>query len=219
MTTEIKIMIIVGVASVAILFGGAWLYQATVPSAQSDVLTQHQEALVRDDSVKAVAPHQKAVVVEFGDYQCPACAAIAPQVRQLMDAHKDDVTFVFRNFPLTQIHKNAMISAQMTRIAGEQGKNSEMGDYLFAHQSEWETLVDPTDTFISYASALGMATSSIKQELSSGKYIDKINADEKDGELVGVNSTPTFFVGNSIIRSADYNALKKAVDAAVASAT
>ena len=218
MTSEIKMMIGVVAVCIIILFGGAWFYQKNNPNALSDTLTAHQEALVRDDSIKVVAPHQKVVVVEFADYQCPACGYIAPGVKELMNTYKDNVTFVYRNFPLNSIHPNAMISAQMARVAGEQGKYWEMHEKLFASQSEWENLPDPTDKFISYAEQVGMATSTIKTELSSGAFVDKINADLKDGEFLGVNSTPTFFIGNKIIRSADYNALKKAIDDAIASA-
>ncbi len=210
MTTEIKTMIGIIVVCVIILIGGAYAYQSTLPQ---DTLTKNQDALVRDNSIKVVAPHQKLVVVEFADYQCPACAYMAPKVDELMQTYKDNVTFVFRNFPLTQIHQNAIVAAQMVRIAGDQGKYWQMGDKLFASQAEWENLPDPTDQFITYAGELGLATSSIKQEIKSGLYIDRINADEKDGELLGVDSTPTFFVGNKIIRSADYNALKAAIDA------
>jgi protein-disulfide isomerase len=215
MTNEIKIMIVVLVVCVAILFGGAWLYQKNAPGEASNILTTNQEVLVREDSLKIVAPHQKVVVVEFADYQCPACAYVAPKVKELRDTYKDNVTFVYRNFPLKTIHPNSVISAQMARIAGEQGKYWEMHEKLYTSQTEWESLSDPTNIFISYAEQMGLATSSIKEKLSSGAYVDKINSDLKDGESVGVNSTPTFFVGNKIIRSADYNALKKAIDDAI----
>ena len=205
-------MLVVLIVCVAILFGGAWFYQKSAPS---NNLSTNQEALVREDSLKVVAPHEKVVVVEFADYQCPACAYIAPKVKELRDTYKDSVTFVYRNFPLKTIHPNSMISAQMARIAGEQGKLWEMHEKLYANQTEWEGLSDPTNIFISYAEQIGLVTSSIKEKLSSGVYVDKINADLKDGELVGVNSTPTFFVGDKIIRSADYNALKKAIDDAI----
>ena len=219
MTSEIKTMIIVLVVCVIILFGGAWIYQKTVPTPVTtpSILTSHQEALVRDDSIKVVAPHQKLVVVEFADYECPACAYIAPKVKEFMNTYKDNVTFVFRNFPLNTIHPNAMISAEMARIAGEQGKYWEMHDQLFTNQAEWGELSDPSDVFVSYAKKIGMDASNTKAELAKAPYADKINADEKDGVLVGVDSTPTFFVGNTIIRTADPVALKKAIDDALAS--
>ncbi len=215
MTTEIKTMLIILVGCVLILIGGSYLYQRSIPQ---PILTSHQEALVREDSIKVVAPAQKVVVVEFADYQCPACSFIAPKVKELMETYKNNVTFVYRNFPLTTIHKNAIASAQIARIAGEQGKYWEMHDTLFTNQADWESLANPTDLFIAYAERLGLATTSIRQKITSGQYVDKIQADLKDGELIGVDSTPTFFVGNIIVRGTDYVSLKKAIDDGLATA-
>ncbi len=213
MTTETKSIIIVSIVSLAILFGGAWLYQRNAPSVAPSVLTENQEALVRDSSMKLSpsASSTKVTVVEFGDYQCPACAYIEPDVEKLKADYKDRVTFVFRDFPLA-MHKNAVKAAQMTYIANEQGKYWEMHSKIYAGQKEWETLSDPADVFVSYATALGMDTTGLKEKLSSDIYQDRINKDVADGKLVGVDSTPTFFVNNTIIRRADYNAIKAAIE-------
>ena len=212
MTTETKTMLIVGIISMALLVGGAWLYQKSAPS---DTLTENMEALVRENSMKSTASSTKVTVVEFGDYQCPACAYIEPGIQELKELYKDQVTFVFRDFPLN-IHPNAVAAAKMTHIANEQGKYWEMHDKLYASQSEWENVGDPSDLFISYAQALGMNTEGLKEKLASNIYEDRIKDDLRDGETVGVNSTPTFFVGNTIIRTADYNAIKQAIDAELA---
>jgi protein-disulfide isomerase len=209
MTTETKSMIIVGIISVAILFGGAWLYQKNTPK---DELLVNQDALVRGNSMKVEATDEKLVVVEFGDYQCPACGYIAPGVKELQETYKDSVTFVFRDFPLN-IHPNAVKAAQLTYIANEQGKYWEMHEKLYNLQTEWEKVSDPTDLFVSYAKALSMNTEDTKKKLSSDIYVDRIKDDIKDASLLGINSTPTFFVGNTIIRSANYDAIKKAIDA------
>ncbi len=210
MTTEAKAIIIVTIVCIGILFGGTFLYQKNAPK---DTLTENKEALVRDNSMRmGAATSSKVTLVEFGDYQCPACAFIAPGVKKLMEEYKDRVTFVFRDFPLI-MHKNAVIAAQMTYIANEQGKYWEMHEKLYATQTEWENVDNPSDLFIGYAKELGMNTDGIKEKLASNIYKDRIQADVKDGDLVGVNSTPTFFVNDTIVRTADYNALKKAIDA------
>lgn len=206
-------MIGVVIASILLLIGGAWIYQRSLPK---DTLTENKEALVREDSMKVQAPNEKLVVVEFADYQCPACAAVFPKIKEFKEAYKDSVTFVYRDFPLTNIHPNAMAAAQLARIAGEQNKYWEMHDKLFETQAEWEALSDPTAMFLSYSTDLGMDISSIKQKLESGAYVDAIKADMKDAELLGVNSTPTFFVGDTIIRTANHVALKAAIDEALA---
>jgi protein-disulfide isomerase len=209
MTTEAKAIIIVTLICLGILFGGAWLYQKNTPK---PTLTGNQEALVRENSMKLAATSSKVTVVEFADYQCPACGFIAPGLQELKETYKDRVTFVFRDFPLN-IHKNAVKAAQMAHIANEQGKFWEMHDKLFASQSEWENEEDPSDMFVGYAAELNMKTEGIKAKLGTDLYKDRITADIRDGELLGVNSTPTFFINNTIVRSADYNAIKAAIDA------
>lgn len=214
MTTEAKSIIAVVIICVALLVGGSWLYQKNAPK---DELTGNQEALVRENSMKTVATSSKVTVVEFGDYQCPACAYIEPGIAELKETYKENVTFVFRDFPLP-MHKNAMKASQMTYIANEQGKYWEMHDKLYASQTEWEKAEDPSDIFVGYAAELGMKADGVKAKLATDIYTDRINADVKDGELLGVRSTPTFFVGNTIIRLADYNAIKKAIDEELAKA-
>lgn len=218
MSTETKVLIIAGIVCVVMLLGGAYIYQAT---RSTDSVTKNLDALVRSDSKAfgATATSSKLTVVEFGDFECPACGYVAPQFKALMDEpkYKDNVTFVFRDFPLTSIHKNAMKAAQMSYIADEQGKYWDMHNLLYTKQSEWVELANPDDVFIGYAKDLGMDTSGIKAELDSDKYQDRINASEKDGDSLGVDSTPTFFIGDTagspIIRVADISAIKSAIDA------
>jgi len=215
MTTEIKTMIGLVLVCVAILAGGAYFYQNN-SGALPTVLESNQEALVREDSIKIKAENEKLVVVEFADFQCPACAAVAPYVKQLADEYKDEVTFVFRDFPLTNIHRNAVKSAQMARIANEQGKYMEMSEKLYSNQSEWGSASNPSDFFLRYAQEIGMNTDGLKEKLDSDIYRDQINADVRDADLLGVNSTPTFFVGNTIIRTANYQQVREAIDAQLA---
>jgi len=212
MTTETKTIIIVGIISLAILFGGAWLYQKNAPS---DTLKANKEALVRENSMRNTASSTKLTIVEFGDYQCPACGYIEPKIKELLITYKDQITFVFRDFPLSK-HKNANKAAVMTYIANEQGKYWEMHSKLYTAQKEWENLADPTEIFITYAVALGMKADGIKEKLASDIYQDRIKADVKDAQLLDVNSTPTFFVGDTIVRTASYDAIKKAIDANLA---
>lgn len=213
MTTETKTIIGVTLVCLAILFGGAYLYQSSIPQ---DTLTGNQEALVREDSKMAGATTTpKVTVVEFGDYQCPACAAVAPRFMELKEMYGDEVAFVFRDYPLP-MHRNAMIAAVMTYIADEQGKYWEMHEKLYASQAEWQSVSDPSDLFVSYAAGLGMNTAGIKEKLLTDIYQDRIKRDVQDGNALGVNSTPTFFIGDVIIRTANHVAIKAAIDAALA---
>lgn len=85
-------------------------------------------------------PDATVVLVEYGDYQCPACGAVHPVVNQLMENLGEDVTLVFRHFPLVNLHANALPAAQAAEAAGMQGKFWEMHDKLYEHQSDWSSL-------------------------------------------------------------------------------
>ncbi len=164
----------------------------------------------------AVSP--KVTVVEFGDYQCPACAYAHPIIKQVLDKYKDNqnFTFIFRNFPLAQ-HSNALTSARAAEAAALQGKFWEMHDMIYEHQTEWENVRDPYSIFESYAKTLGLKLSTFKNDYESTAVGNTISADQKDGEKVGVTATPTFYVNGKKLQGVPTLAdLTKAIDSALA---
>lgn len=171
-----------------------------------------KSALVRSDSNKTGTG--KIQVVEFGDYQCPACGTVAPVLKQLLEAYDGKISFVFRNFPLSQ-HKNAMSSAEAAEAAGAQGKYWEMHDKLYETQAEWSSLVDPSDKFAEYATAMGLDGAKIKDAIKNQTYKTKIDKDTADGTTLQVNSTPTTYVDGKLMAAHDYNTLRDAVEAAL----
>src|SRR5262245_52174408 len=112
--------------------------------------------IVRDSSHKTGTGTVQ--LVAFGDFQCPPCGAPQPTVKQLLQEYNGKVTFYFRNFPLTNIHSNAMAAAQAAEAAAEQDKYWEMHDKLFETQKEWESLApaEANAKFADYALALGL---------------------------------------------------------------
>lgn len=149
------------------------------------------------------------VLVEYSDFQCPACAAYAPAVKQLISDLGGEVKVVYRNFPLRQIHANAQMSAQAGEAAALQGKFWEMHDVLFANQKAWEKEADPTEIFVSYAGAIGLDIDKFRVDLVSDVVKNKVNADYDSGIESNVNSTPTFFLnGKKITNPKDYNEFK-----------
>ena len=170
-------------------------------------------ALVRDDSHKIGTG--KVQVVEFSDFQCPACANVYPVIKQLFAAYSDKITLVYRNYPLIQSHKNAMSAASAAEAAGAQGKYWEMHDKLFETQTEWSNLADPADKFAEYATGLGMDGAKIKDAIINQTYKAKIDQDIADGNALQVNSTPTVYVDGKLMDARDYNSLRDAVEAAL----
>lgn len=136
----------------------------------------------------------KLTLVEFGDFQCPACGAYEPLVRQVMADNKTSLKIVFKNFPLTQIHQNGLLGAKAAEAAGLQGKFWEMHDMLYDKQPEWSTGINARDIVIGYASVLKLDTKKFSDDLNSKELEDKILAEVKEGISLGVQGTPTFFL-------------------------
>lgn len=188
MSSEAKILGALGVVTTLILVGGLVLL-GSGPTAKPATSAN----LVPSDSYQTGPTSAKVAVVEFADFQCPACGAAAPIVEQLEKDYAGKVNFVFRHFPLS-IHANAQIAAEAGEAAGEQGKFWEMYRAIYQNQTAWSGSTNALDLFTSYAQSLGLDTAKFKDSASNYRFIDKVRRDQKDGEALGVNSTPTFFV-------------------------
>lgn len=178
----------------------------------ADTTKADASALVRSDSNKTGSG--KVQVVEFSDYQCPACGSTYPVLKKLLADYNDKISLVYRNFPLAQ-HKNALASAETAESAGAQGKYWQMHDKLFETQSEWSNLADPADKFAEYATALGIDGAKVKDAIKNQTYKTKIDKDTADGTALQVNATPTIYIDGKIMTAHDYDTLKAAVDAAL----
>lgn len=138
-------------------------------------------------------------LVEYGDFQCPACGQFYPLVKQVKEKYKQDITFQFRNFPLFQIHPNAIASARAAEAADKQGKFWEMHDLLYENQQAWSTSTNPQTDFEQYARQLSLNIDKFKADFKSKSVNDRIQADLREGNKLGVDSTPTFFIDNKKI--------------------
>ncbi len=173
--------------------------------------------LIRESSHKSTADLKSVTLVEFGDYQCPACGAAHPAIKQIANEYKDKVTVIFRNFPLPQ-HGNALITAEAAEAAADQGKFWEMHDKLYENQAQWSNNTQALDLMTNYAKDLGLNQAQFKQAVEQKKFEDRIMADLHDGETLGVNATPTIFInGVKFTAPATYQNLKQALDAALQS--
>jgi protein-disulfide isomerase len=131
-------------------------------------------------------------LVEFGDFQCPACRSYYPVTKQIKDKYGDRIKFQFRHFPLVQIHQNAMVAHRAAEAAGRQGKFWQMHDLLYERQQSWESSKNPTVIMEDYASELGLNVDKFKADFASESVNDTIQADIRAGQAAGANSTPTF---------------------------
>src|SRR6266852_5531003 len=129
-------------------------------------------------------------LVQYGDYQCPFCGAAYPEVKKVQKELGSKLTFLFRNFPLTNIHEYAMVAAETAEAAGVQGKFWEMHDFLYEHQA---TLGDHS-VALGYAKKLGLDTQRFEREIAQHVQEKRIKDDFMGGVRSGVNGTPTFYV-------------------------
>lgn len=143
----------------------------------------------------------KVTLVEFGDFQCPACAAYEPLVRQIVAANPDTLSFVFRHYPLTAIHRNALLAAKASEAAALQGKFWEMHDVLYDRQKEWGETLNAREIILSYATELGLDMQKFSVDIDSSAIEDKIVAEYREGVRLKVQGTPTFFLNGKMIES------------------
>ncbi len=135
----------------------------------------------------------KATLVEYSDFQCPACGAYYPMLEEMFAEYKDKISFTYRHFPLPQ-HKNALPAAYASEAAGIQGKFWEMADLLFKNQADWSESVSAQITFEGYAQKLGLNMAKYKADVKSDGIKSKVARDLQSGKLSQVNQTPTFFI-------------------------
>ena len=145
----------------------------------------------------------KVVLIEYGDYQCPGCGGAYQKLKDISEKYKDDMAFVFRNYPLTSIHPNARAAAAAAEAAGQLGKYWEMHDRLYGDQAGWQEAsgTERTDIFVGYAAELGLKEDAFRKALNDqNKRINqKINFDLALGKKDGVTGTPTLLLNGTTL--------------------
>lgn len=137
----------------------------------------------------------KVVMIEYSDYQCSYCESHHPTLEALAEEYGDDVAWVYRHFPLNSIHPQATPSAMAAECAGEQGKFWEMTEELFANQATLSTTL-----YDKLAGDLGLDMEQYNECFTSGKYLDKIEADQQGGVAAGVTGTPATFINGTLYK-------------------
>ncbi|MFB5606155.1 MAG: DsbA family protein [Nitrosarchaeum sp.] len=214
--------LIIGTIAVAIIsafFGG---YVVGVNSAEpeqiyiqnsEDVLgttdnkqvTKPQTIMVSlDDDPMIGNPNAPITMIEFSDFQCPFCKRFHDETLPLIKTNYIDtgkIKFVYRDFPINNIHKNALPAALAAECADDQKKFWPYYDKIFQNQAQWKDLEfnEIVTLFKQYASELNLNEDEFGACLDSGKYLDEVNNDYQDGQNYGIDGTPGFFIGNDKI--------------------
>lgn len=150
-------------------------------------------------------------LIEYSDLQCPACGLYFSVVKKLQEEFSDRLRFVYRHFPLSQIHKNAEFAAQTTEAAGLQEKFWEMHDLLFLRQEEWSG-GDVQKLFRGYAEILKLDLNKFEKDINSREVKNAVQSDYDGGATLGVNATPTFFLnGQKIANPRSYDEFRSII--------
>jgi protein-disulfide isomerase len=149
-------------------------------------------------------------LVEYGDYECPYCGQAFPIVKRVQKQFGKSLRFVFRNFPLSQMHPQAEAAAEVAEFAGQQGKFWEMHDKLYENQARLGEAL-----YLSLGEQLGLSGAAMRQALTEGTLKARVRADFTGGVRSGVNGTPTFFInGHRHDGSFEFESLVSAIQQA-----
>jgi protein-disulfide isomerase len=169
-------------------------------------------------------PDAPITIIEFSDFQCPFCARFDSQtLPSIMEEYIEQgkVKLVFRDFPIESIHPNAVPAHVAAECANDQGKFKDMHDILFDNQNKWnkQETTNAISLFSQYATEIQLEQETFDSCLTSGKHIDEIRKDLRDGQSYGVTGTPGFFIGNDQIGYVElkgaqpFESFKKVIDA------
>lgn len=201
----------------------AWFYSAAQP-AGSGGGTSGPGANSTAAAPGETTPHIRGPAMapvtleEFGDFQCPPCGVLYPELKRIETDYDSRLRVIFHEYPLPQIHPNALLAAHAAEAAGLQGHFWEMHDLLYETQAKWAKADNARDIFINYAAALGLDRSRFTTDLDSTTVARRVLADEGRGDSMGVKGTPTVFVNGTVVQDMSDTGLRTAIDGALKTA-
>ena len=144
-------------------------------------------------------PQARVKIVEYVDFQCPACAYGLKFLKTFFEQHPNDLYIQVRYFPLTNMHRHAMVSALYSECAARQGKFWPLDDVMIPQQSQWEQLINPEPVFQSMATQVGIDPNQLNTCLASEDARKVINDEKSVGQSLGIRSTPTYFINGTMV--------------------
>lgn len=163
-------------------------------------------------------PDAAVTLVEYSDFQCPACGQFYPYVKDVVGEHGNDLRFEYRHFPLINIHPNALPAARAAEAAAQQGKFWEMHDKLFENQNTWGKASNPVGFFKQYAGEIGLDMGQFERQLDSTVITDAVDASFEDARSRGFTGTPTFLLNGQQMSFSTFDEFKAQVEAAITAA-
>lgn len=199
------------VALIAVLALGGAIYYSKQAAEKAN------EGVVINTHVKG-NPEAKVELIEYSDFQCPACGQFHPYVKEILEDYGSDIRFEYRHFPLITVHPSAVPAARAAEAADQQGKFWEMHDKLFENQSVWSKSSNPGSLFNQYAEELGLNMDQFKRQQNAAMIADAIDKSFQDARSRGFSGTPTFLLNGEKMQFETFEEFRSAIDAAVKAA-
>jgi protein-disulfide isomerase len=198
-------LIIIGAVLVAVV-AGALLLVRSKRTATSDSFTAQQTPVptIRPPVALPSATSQNTIptipvgvgvtIEEYGDYQCPPCGLLHPEMKKIEQEYGARINFVFRNLPLSQLHKNALAAAQAAEAARLQSRFWEMHDRIYETQNAWKDDANPRSIFINYAQELGLDVERFTRDMDGPEVQRRLKDDRDRADSLAVVGTPTVLI-------------------------
>lgn len=223
-------MVIIGLVLLAAIAGGYWFYQNS--KSATTVKSNANSAVKKKDNGAALQAYQNAppgaqpanmlgspnasvTIEEFADFQCPTCATVHTKMKEINAIYGSRIKFIYRSFPLTQIHKNAYDAAVAAEAAGLQGKYWDMQNQLFTNQQAWANSSEARKMFGEYAQKIGLDVNKFETETLGLAAKRRVDLDLARARALKVNSTPTIFINGRELtqQQFDVSAMRQIIDA------
>lgn len=202
-----------------VTFGIIKLAGSNDSSDKTDVQSDSSVNIISSSDWIEGSREAKVTLIEYSDFQCPACGAYYPIVKKLSQELGDKTQFVYRHFPLRQLHANAELAARAAEAAGKQNKFWEMHDMLFENQNKWSGKKNVKDIFVEYAGSLDLDIEKFSNDLNSKEVTEKVENNYQNGVSARVNATPTFFLnGTKLQNPTSYDEFKNILEEAISKA-
>ncbi len=198
--------VIVGLIAV-VLIGGAMWY-GSVAGAKYD------EGVTEKSHIKG-NPDAAVKLVEYSDFQCPACAQFQPVIAEIVAEYGDRLSFEYRHFPLSQIHRLAEPAARAAEAAGQQGKIFEFHDLLFTNQTTWANSTNPAQFFVQYATELDLDIDQFMRQQRSTILRDRVRSQFNEARGLGFTGTPSFVLNGKVMQFNSFDEFKAQIVAAI----
>lgn len=228
-------LLIIGAVLLAAVGGGWWWYstsQSKPATTKSNTNSANKKA---NDSAAELAlyngapagaqpanslgaPTATVTVEEFADFQCPTCATVHTKMKEINSIYGGRIKFIYRNFPLTQIHANAYDAATAAEAAGLQGKFWAMQDQLFTNQSAWSNSNEARKLFAEYGGKIGLDVNKFQTDMMSLQAKKRVDDDIARGNALNVRGTPTVFINGYRLdyKQLEVGTMRQLIDAELA---